>query len=118
MSHHHHCSDGSCSSHSHGGGSCSDESCNCCCHRSCNCSCHHGSGKYSDQLLKLADEAWMEVVKEKIKDNIKKTSSEHLDQLAQLVSKTNKQRWIGIMAQAQNSEDFERSLRDLMHHQK
>lgn len=111
MSHHHHCSDHSCESHEgschHGAGSCCSDQ------HVCHCPCHHE--KYSDTLLKLADEAWMEVLKEKIKDDIRKKSSEHLDKLAQLVSATNHQRWKEIMCKKDCVDEFERKLKELMH---
>lgn len=88
MTHHHH--------HSH---------CDICCAHgeqhahegSCNHHHHHHAhdhhGDFARELLEMADEAWMEVLKEKIKDHIRTTNGAHLDQLAKLVSESNHERW-------------------------
>jgi len=103
--HHHH---GHCDHHHH------DE----CCHHGHShehCHDHHHEKKYADELLALADEAWMEVLKEKIKDQIRSTSSGHLDALAKLVSESNHNRWKHKMEGKSNTEDFETSLQKLLH---
>ncbi len=95
--HHHH--------HHHG-----DECCGCGHHHH-----HHHKQSYAHELLALADEAWMEVLKEKIKDQIRATSSHHLDQLAKLVSDSNHYRWKDKMEEKSNEEDFETKLRQMLH---
>ncbi|MBA3814917.1 MAG: hypothetical protein H0X29_00020 [Parachlamydiaceae bacterium] len=111
------CHQGSCSdkhhshshSHSHSDGCCScSEDCE------CNCNCHQKSHKYSDELLALADEAWMELLKDKIKEEIKKNSSEHIEKLASLVSKANHDRWNSKIDQKKNCHQFEDDLNNLM----
>jgi hypothetical protein len=117
---HKECDQGSCMheqghhghTHSH-----SYQPCNCCCCCHSHSECHQGPHKYSEILLQLADEAWMEVVKEKIKEEILKQSGQHLNQLAKLVSTSNHIRWKEKMAEKKNVEDFEESLRDLMRQQ-
>lgn len=103
----HECKHGSCEAHHHHDESCHhhEEACDCCCHH------HH---KYSEELLNLADEAWMEVLKEKIKEQIKSTSAQHLDQLAKLVTETNHERWKYKMEERGNGESFEERLRALL----
>lgn len=112
MSCHHHGSEGNCQEgephhHYHEDGSI------------CACSHHehhhHHSHKYSNDLLALADEAWMEVLKEKIKDQIRATSSRHLDQMAKLVTDVNHFRWKHKMEEKSNEEEFENKLRELLH---
>lgn len=82
----------------------------CCSKGSCGCSCHQAAGgcgcsqkscgcgsKASDEncsakFLELADQAWMEVLKEKIKDHIK-ANNKQIDELARLVAEANQERW-------------------------
>lgn len=103
-------------SHDHQHGHC-DHHHECCHHEHCHEHGHehHHDHKYADQLLALADEAWMEVLKEKIKDQIRSTSSAHLDALAKLVSETNHNRWKHKMEGKSNTEDFEANLQKLLH---
>lgn len=46
-----------------------------------------------EKLLALADEAWNELLKEKIKEEISKSCGESMDKLAKLVAETNKAKW-------------------------
>jgi hypothetical protein len=120
----HHCQGSSCSTGSsccsqdhHSKGSCGcgcgcNSSCGCGC-QNCNCSCHK-QGKYADQLLHLADEAWMEVLKEKIKDEIRASSGEKLTEIAKLVSTTNHARWREKMQSKKECDDFECQLKNVM----
>lgn len=112
----HDCHSDSCS---HGSQNESHAGCNCCCHKQCQCPCHHEHEKYSDQLLDLADEAWMELVKEKIKEEILKHSNDHITKLAQLVSKANNERWKEVLSKKRTVQDFDDQLQDLItsHHQ-
>lgn len=115
------CSHGSCmsgSSHSNhsacGSNKCSCSGkcgCQCCCcsGKSCGCGCHQG--KYADQLLKLADDAWMEVLKEKIKEEIRLNGGEQIAQLAKLVSSANHARWKDKMQTKRDHEEFENNLK-------
>jgi len=112
MSHHCHqsCSGGnqSCSSHSCGEQCCSCHSCKCACHN------HDHHEKYSHELLDLADEAWMEVLKDKIKEEIKQLSGEHLTQMAKLVATSNHARWKEKMLEKKGIQDFEDHLHQLL----
>lgn len=102
------CSHGSCSTdHSSVKGGCG---CGC---SSCHCSCHQ-QGKYADQLLHLADEAWMEILKEKIKEEIRLNAGEQMTQLAKLVSAANHARWKDKMQGKKDYEDFECQLKNTM----
>lgn len=108
MSHCHHqsCSGGN-SCHSH-----SEEQC-CSCH-SCKCDCHNHHQKYSHELLELADEAWMEVLKEKIKEEIRQMSGEHLTKMAKLVATSNHNRWKETMQEKKGIQEFEDQLHELL----
>jgi hypothetical protein len=114
----HECHHGSCShkTHSHSAS---------CCHGSegseyvcCDCGCHHKSHKHSDELLALADEAWMELLKEKIKEEINKYSSQHIEEIASLVAKSNHARWKCKMEEKKNHHLFEDELQNIVCRQK
>lgn len=85
---------------------CSCSKCGCSCGSqkttTCGCSCsqcqsqgevcgEHGHS-HAKKFLELADQAWMEVLKEKIKEHIK-ANSKHIDELARLVAEANQERW-------------------------
>lgn len=85
----------------------------CCSCHCCNCHCHQ-EGKYADELLKLADEAWMEVLKEKIKEEIIQTSDAHLSQMAKLVAGANHLRWKEKLQAKKDLHDYEEQLRSMI----
>lgn len=105
------CSQGSCSCSQ--GGCCSSNKGSCCSCHNCKCSCHQ-QGKYADELLQLADSAWMEVLKEKIKDEIRANAGDQINQLAKLVSSANHARWKDKMQSKKDHEDFECQLRNAL----
>lgn len=112
----HHCHDDACS-HEHAGHHHHDECCHHqeeCCHQHDEC-CHGHKHKFSDDLLDLADEAWMEVLKEKIKEDIRKKSDKHLDKLAKLVSDSNHMRWKNLMEGQHFEDSYESTLRAFFH---
>lgn len=109
--------DNSCMSgaHSHGS-SCGGNQCKCSCHSCTCCSGHHDEqANCSDKakhLLEVADMAWMELLKEKIKEHI--ANSDHkIDELAKIVAEANRERWHQKMAKAKNCEQYERKLSEL-----
>lgn len=99
---------------------CNDQSCSCCgkgeCCGSSSCQCSsclskcHGHDSFAKELLKLADEAWMEVLKDKIKEQIQKANGADLDNLAKLVSDSNGNRWKHKMGAQKANQDFESKL--------
>lgn len=92
--------------HQQGSCSCSCKKCSCCCHDEDH-SCHHGEHEdFSQQLLEMADEAWMEVLKEKIKEQILSASGAHLDQLAKLVAESNAMRWKSKMSSQKSCNEY------------
>lgn len=109
--HHHSChSKDSChSSHNHGR----------CCSSSCSCSCHHGEDEshhecdYAAAFLELADEAWMEVLKEKIKDIIR-SDDKKINELAAIVAQANNERWKKKMAKHDCCAEYEKKLHDCL----
>jgi len=77
--------------HCHG----AHEHCECCQGEICGV-CHHHHQKHEDfshELIELADEAWMEVLYEKIKKQVEANSGANLDKLAKLVADSNQARW-------------------------
>lgn len=103
------------SSHSCGcNSSCACGCQNCKCNQ-CKCSCHSGTSCHEDfahELLEMADEAWMEVLKDKIKAKIEATSGPHLEKLADLVATSNRERWINKMKKKQACENYEDKVAD------
>jgi len=63
-------------------------------------------------LLDIADEAWMEVLKEKIKEHIR-ANDHKIDELAKIVSEINRERWHHKIAKHQICEDYEKRLQSL-----
>lgn len=107
----HHCTSGSCScgsTHSHGKSACS------CC-EGCKCGCHkEHKGSYAHELLQLADAAWMEVLKEKIKNEIIQHSGDHLNKMAKLVAEANHKQWTEKLAEKRSEREFEDRLQDML----
>jgi len=77
------------------------------CHRNRN---YENCEDHSQSFLELADCAWMEVLKEKIKEHIKQEDGQRLDELARIVSEANKKRWEHKMCKDKCCEDFEEQL--------
>jgi GTP-dependent phosphoenolpyruvate carboxykinase len=69
------------------------------CHDSCHDSCHDEENyDFTKVLLELADEVWMEVLRDKIKEQIISSNGKHLDKLAATVAEANNARWKSKMA--------------------
>lgn len=105
---HHHCD-------VHGQGDCCGELHH---HHDCGC-CHHNGAltesthqDFAHELLELADAAWMELLKDKIKEQIKASSAAQLDQLAKLVTHANKERWEHTMAKKSACDSFREKLHE------
>jgi len=71
-----------------------------------------GSLSYEDKFLNLADEAWMELLKEKIKARIEQYQGENLNRLAEIVTNANKEKWKQKISAEYNHEEFKNSLKD------
>lgn len=112
MTHHHHEHDSCChEGHCHEG-HCHEGHCHEHCHSEGG-ECHQHES-YADLLLHLADEAWMEVLKEKIKDHIRQASGEHINQLAKLVSEANHAQWKDKFQKKKDHCEFEERLHALL----
>lgn len=83
------------------------------CSTDCKCSCHqHDYSHFSDQLLAMADEAWMELLKEKIKEKIEEQTGKHLDQLASLVATANHARWNNKIESSKAKGEYKEKIAD------
>ena len=89
----------------------------------CCCSCHSSHSKqeqschgedphdaFSKSLLEAADCAWMEVLKDKIKEHILATQNDRMKELAKIASEGNSQRWKHKMEKKQGCMDFKEKL--------
>lgn len=116
----HQCNDASCQIHgNHGSCGCGSQSGSraCCGCQSCTCSCHGSQGNaccdFSKKFLELADCAWMEVLKEKIKDHIRQKDSK-IGELAQVISDANHERWKHKKEKFQGCDIYEEKLKNLL----
>ncbi len=101
--HHHH--------HHHGNSCCCEESCCSCCCEEQICESEDENECKGAKLLELADEAWMELLKEKIKEHI--LANDHkLDELAKIVSEANHKRWNHKMKQAKCDSEHDQCCDD------
>lgn len=101
---------GSHSCHSHGG----SEGCGCSCHSCTCCSQNQGGGcDHGKKLLEIADLAWMEALKEKIKQHI--LASDHkIDEIAKIVGEANRDLWRHKMDKVKVKENYECRLLEAM----
>lgn len=67
-----------------------------------------------EKLLCLADEAWREVVKDKIKKEIEKSSGAKLDALAKLVAETNHRKWSHLIEAKKGCDDYKQGVKDIL----
>ncbi len=58
----------------------------------------------------MADEAWMEVLHDKIKAQILATSGSHLDKLAKIVADANKERWQHKLGKQKSCDDYKEKV--------
>ena len=93
-----------CHNHDHHQGCCHEEEAHHeCCNHDHEC---HDHESFADQLLELADDAWMEVLHEKLKKAIEAASGKHLEKLAKIVADANKSRWQHKLQKKEDCEAF------------
>lgn len=93
--------------------------------RKCSCGCgeyhhHHGCHSHHDEggchcaekFLEIADEAWKEVLKEKIKTKIIAKKGEHIDKLAEMVAVANGEKWKNMIAAKMKCNEFKDNLKE------
>lgn len=86
--------------------SCQESQCSCPCHES---SCEEECGK-EEFFLSVADEAWTEVLKDKIKEHILSTQDDRMTELAKIVAEANGARWRNKMEKKQGCMMFDEQL--------
>ncbi len=101
------------------GSSCDCNSSQCGSQKSCGCECgsckdQHKNCDYSAKFLELADHAWMEVLKEKIKEHIL-ANAKNMDELAATISEANHERWQKKMEGKQCCCRYEEKIKELLH---
>ena len=95
-----------------------NEGCTCGCGCGCGDNKHshhsHGDGECNcaEKFLELADEAWAEVLKEKIKNKIIAHKGEHLDKLAEIVAIANGEKWKNKISSKTKCTKFKDELKD------
>lgn len=88
----------------------------CCSNKECGCKCRtqhtddEKHGKFSNWFLEVADEAWMEVLKEEIKKHIWETQGDRMKELAKIVSETNSHRWKNKMEKKRGCQEFKEKI--------
>lgn len=65
-----------------------------------------------EKFLKLADEAWMEVLKDKIKCQIEKNQCESMDKLAEIIATTNTDKWKHQIMIKSKCEEYKNTLKE------
>jgi hypothetical protein len=94
--------------------SCENEKCensSCYTHKE---NCHKASCQdencHEQGLLKIANCAWMEVVKEKIKEHILATENARITELAKIIAEGNQELWKHKMGEKRHCKEFEEKL--------
>ncbi len=84
--------------------------------------CHESAGQSAssecceipEKLLCLADEAWRELLKDKIKQEIQKAAGPKLDSLAKLVAETNHRRWTHQIQGKIKCDEYKQQVKDAL----
>ena len=67
---------------------------------------------WSEKFLMFADEAWKEVLKEKIKTIIEKEHGDHLEKLAEILAKANKEKWEYKITAKMKHKEYKETLKE------
>lgn len=89
----------------------------------CTCGCGCGCGSHArpqneghchcaEKFLEIADEAWKEVLKEKIKAKIISKKGEHIEKLAEMIAIANGEKWKHKIAAKMKCNEFKEGLKD------
>jgi len=89
-----------------------DEKCRKVCHEEDVCEEHEHEHKddFTCWLFEVADEAWTEVLKEKIKAHILATQKDRMEELAKIVAEGNGARWRNKWEKKQGCFDFKEKI--------
>jgi len=66
------------------------------------------------KLIALADQAWEELLKEKIKAEIQKSCGDKMDEIAKLVTETNNAKWGHMIEGRVKDEEYKQAIKQLM----
>ena len=91
------------------------EQCQCKINEPCTCKTQPASDDccpMPEKLLALADEAWFEVLKEKMKAEIVKSCGDKMDKLAKLVVDANKGKWEHTIQGKVKCEEYKQNLKN------
>jgi len=93
-------------------------------HGACTCGCGCGCGEHdhhhhhddegcncAEKFLEIADAAWAEVLKEKIKEKIYTHKGEHMDKLAEMIAKANGEKWKTKISAKMQCNEFKENLK-------
>lgn len=86
----------------------------------CSCGCgkkfhiHDSEGgcNCAEKFLAIADEAWKEVLKEKIKARILTHKGEHMEKLAEIIATANGEKWKHIISAKTKCNNFKDHLKE------
>lgn len=73
---------------------------------------HDEHCKCTDKFMELAGEAWMELMKEKIKTEIEKEKGSDLQKLAEIVAKASGEKWKHKIAAKIGCEEYKNTLKE------
>jgi len=90
---------------------------------SCGCGCgshHHHHGHHDEEggchcaekFLEIADEAWRELLKEKIKSKIIAKKGEHMEKLAEMIAMANGEKWKHQISAKMKCHEFKENLKE------
>ena len=68
----------------------------------------------TDRLINLSDEAWYELLKDKMKDQIQASSGDKMDRMAEFITKANNERWAHMITGRARCEQFKQDLVTMM----
>ena len=74
--------------------------------------CHEKECSCAEKFLKLADEAWMEVLKEKIKSEIEKKKGNEIENLAEIITKANGEKWRHKISIRTKCDEYKNDLKE------
>jgi len=92
-------------------------SCSCGCGCGCGSKSHHdeeGSCHCAEKFLEIADEAWREVLKEKIKAKILAKKGEHMEKLAEIIAVANGAKWKYKISAKTKIHEFKDNLKEFL----
>lgn len=96
-------------------------SCGCGSESGCKCGCgshhhHHHDNENechcAEKFLRIADDAWIEVLKDKIKEKIIAKKGDHIDKLAEMVATANGEKWKHVISAKTKCHKFKDNLKE------